>query len=211
MSSLLLHYIHDPLCGWCYAASPLIKTATDHQVEIVLHGGNLWAQATRLTPEKQRYILQNDDRIAELTGVPFGAAYRDTLLGDANTVFWSHPPISAILAAASLRKGADLEMLHAIQTAHYLYGQRVVDRHVLAALAQQIGLESRAFLETFQTCPVEEHIQDSRSWMSRFGLHGFPGFVLEHQGMHARVAHEPFFGKPEAFVRQLHVAAMELG
>lgn len=211
MHSLLLHYIHDPLCGWCYAASPLVKAAAGDGVEIALHGGNLWAQATRLTSEKQRYILQSDDRIAELTGVPFGAAYRDKLLGDADTVFWSRPPISAILAAASLRKGADLEMLHAIQTAHYLDGKRVVDGHVLAALAQQVGLESRAFLEAFRNCPVDAHIQDSRSWMSRFGLRGFPGFVLEHQGRHARVSHESFYGKPDDFVRQLHVAAMALG
>ena len=24
-----LHYLHDPLCGWCWAASPLIQAARE--------------------------------------------------------------------------------------------------------------------------------------------------------------------------------------
>ena len=27
MADAVLHYIHDPLCGWCYAASPLVAAA----------------------------------------------------------------------------------------------------------------------------------------------------------------------------------------
>ena len=27
MSSATLHYIYDPLCGWCYGAKPLIQAA----------------------------------------------------------------------------------------------------------------------------------------------------------------------------------------
>lgn len=25
MSTPTLHYIHDPLCGWCYGAAPLVR------------------------------------------------------------------------------------------------------------------------------------------------------------------------------------------
>ena len=26
-SSPILHYIYDPLCGWCYGAAPLVEAA----------------------------------------------------------------------------------------------------------------------------------------------------------------------------------------
>ncbi len=211
MSIPLLHYIHDPLCGWCYAALPLVEAAVGDGFGIELHGGNLWAQSTRLSEKKRNYIRQHDKDIAELAKRPFGAAYLGELLNDPETVFWSQPTIAAILAAGTLRCGADLAMLHAIQTAHYIQGRRVVDTSVLVSLARQIELEPQAFIEAFDACRVEDHIQNSRHLMSRFGLHGFPGFVLEHQSVHMRVTHEPFYGKPDAFVRQLHAIASGRG
>lgn len=27
MTETTLHYIFDPLCGWCYGAAPLVKAA----------------------------------------------------------------------------------------------------------------------------------------------------------------------------------------
>ena len=27
MTTSILHYVYDPLCGWCYAAEPLVKAS----------------------------------------------------------------------------------------------------------------------------------------------------------------------------------------
>ena len=35
-----LHYIYDPLCGWCYAVAPLVKAART-VIPITLHGGGM--------------------------------------------------------------------------------------------------------------------------------------------------------------------------
>ena len=29
MSTATLHYIYDPLCGWCYGSAPLVKAARE--------------------------------------------------------------------------------------------------------------------------------------------------------------------------------------
>ena len=69
-----LHYIFDPYCGWCYAISPLLAAARAAGVEVVLHGGGMLSGQARLavSPALRDYVLSHDERIASLTGLPFG-------------------------------------------------------------------------------------------------------------------------------------------
>ncbi len=207
MTDPTLHYIHDPLCGWCYAVTPMIEAVAQARIEIAMHGGGLWEPATGLAPERRDYVRQNDARIAALTGMAFGPAYLDGLLTDATTVFWSRPTIAAVLAAGTMEGGAELRMLHAIQCAHYVAGQRVVETPVLAGVARSIGLAADAFLHAFQDAPVGEHVARTRRWMQQLGLQGFPSFVLECTGQLVRVQHEPFYGRPDAFLHAVNAIA----
>lgn len=201
MVAATLHYIHDPLCGWCYAVTPLVEAVRDAGVPIALHGGGLWEPATRLGPDKSRHIRDSDARIAALTGMTFGPAYLDGLLADRDTLFWSRPTIAAILAAGTIRPDSELAMLHAIQHAHYVEGRRVVEPAVLADVADAIHLDRRAFADALNAAPGDLHVARTREWMQRHGLRGFPGFVLERGATFARVQHEPFYGQPQNFLR----------
>jgi len=200
MTAPRLHYIHDPLCGWCYAARPMVEAVKAAGIPIMMHGGGLWSPATTLTAEKSSYIRSNDQRIAVLTGMAFGPAYLDGLLHDRDAVFWSRPTIAAVVAAGAIRDDADLSMMHAIQTAHYLRGKRVVEASVLLDLAVEIGLAADAFERAVESTPVDEHIRQTRRWMQELGLHGFPSFVLEREGAFIHVRHDIFYGKPERFL-----------
>ncbi|MBV8658713.1 MAG: DsbA family protein [Burkholderiales bacterium] len=207
MNALRLHYTHDPLCGWCYAASPLVDAATRAGIALVLHGGSLWEDKTRLSQEKRQYILQHDARIAELAGVAFGTAYRDRMRNDTDVVFSSRPTLTAILAAGTLRSGADLAMLHAIQTAHYVHGQDVAAESVLLKLAQELDLDIDAFVDALNAAQVDQHFRESRDWMARFGQRGFPGFVLQDGDRYLPVQHGSFYGNPDAFLHALRALA----
>ena len=204
--SSLLHYIYDPLCGWCYAVTPMVEAVRDASVPVRLHGGGLWEPATGLGPEKRSHIRENDARIAALTGMTFGAPYMSGLLADAGTLFWSRPTIAAILATETIRGDAGLPMLHAIQHAHYVEGRRVVEPAVLADVADGIGLDRARVVEALNAVPVDTHIADTRARMRRHGLRGFPSFVLERGDDFTRVPHEAFYGQPQGFVRALGAA-----
>ena len=207
MTAMTLHYIHDPLCGWCYAVTPMIEAVMQAGIGIMLHGGGLWEPATGPTPEKRAYVRQNDARIAALTGMTFGPAYLDGLLADATAVFWSRPTIAAVLAAGTMEKDADLRMLHGVQHAHYVHGQRVVETPVLAKAAGSIGLAEGTFLHALQAAPVDEHIARTRRWMQQLELCGFPSFVLERDAKLVRIQHQPFYGRPDAFLHAVNAAA----
>jgi putative protein-disulfide isomerase len=211
MDTAVLHYIHDPLCGWCYGAAPLVKAARA-VLPVYAHGGGMMAGANRqpVTPQLRAYVLPHDQRIAQLSGQPFGDAYRDGLLKDAMAVFDSAPPITAVLAAESLQAGAGLDLLARLQTAHYLHGRRIADLAVLQDEAQALGLEGADFAAAYEACSgaaTQAHISSSRALLARAGGQGFPSFVLERDGALQLLDIGPYLGRPDAWAELLRQTA----
>ena len=204
-----LHYIFDPLCGWCYAAAPLIDAARGVPgLTVRFHSGGMLAGANRrsITPQWRDYVMPHDRRIAQLTGQPFGEAYFEGLLRDTTAVMDSAPPTTAILVAEEIA-GRGLDMLHRLQRAHYAEGRRIADYKELESLATELGLEAAAFAGAFERlsgAATDAHFRASREWLDRVGGQGFPTLVLEQaDGALARLDIGPFLGQPEAFAAAL--------
>ncbi|MHC8369722.1 DsbA family protein [Pseudomonas sp. MDT1-85] len=200
---MILHYIYDPLCGWCYGAKPLVQAA-QAVLPVIAHGGGMMTGANRQTvsPQLRNYVMPHDRRIAEYTGQPFGEAYFEGLLRDETAVFDSAPPIAAVLAAEQIA-GRGLELLGRLQTAHYVEGRRIADNAVLLELATQIGLEPEAFQQAFTDADTERHINDSRALLANVGGQGFPTFAMEQNGQFTLVDIGPWLGKPQVFAQWL--------
>lgn len=206
MSAAVLHYLYDPLCGWCYAAAPLIKEARK-LVAVQAHGGGMMAGARRqkVSAQLRDYVMPHDRRIAQVSGQPFGANYFDGLLRDASAVFDSEPPTAAMLAAEQ-QAGRGLDMLARLQTAHYVEGRRIADRAVLIDIAAEIDLPRTAFADALDAIlgeGVRAHIQATRELMGRVGAQGFPTLVLETEGRFLPVDFGAYLGRPEAFAQWL--------
>ncbi|AIY40451.1 Thioredoxin-like protein [Collimonas arenae] len=186
-SGTVLHYIYDPLCGWCYGAAPLLKAAREIDgVAIKLHGGGMMTGSSRrqVSAQLRDYVMQHDHRIAAMTGQVFGDGYFNGLLLDTTAIFDSAPPITAILAAEALA-GRALEMLDRIQIAHYVQGLRVADVAVLRGLASDAGLDATAFdgrYAELSGAATAAHIADSRALLNQMGGQGFPTFALQRGG-----------------------------
>ena len=207
MNTPILHYIHDPLCGWCYASEPLVQAAVRAGVPIVLHGGGLWDPAVHATDAKRRMMRETDAHIGRLTGQVFGTAYLDGLLINPGSVWWSRPTVAAVLAAEAVQPGRGVAMIGVVQHAHYVDGSRVVDDDVLMQAAGAIGLNSAPFRQALSQVPVDRHIQDTRALMRRHGLQGFPSFLLERDGVLVRLPHEGCYGRPDGFIALIRQAA----
>jgi putative protein-disulfide isomerase len=210
MSTATLHYIHDPLCGWCYGASPLVQAARE-VLAVVPHAGGMMTgqRRQRVTPQLRSYVMQHDRRIAQLSGQPFGDAYFEGLLRDADAVFDSEPPITAVLAAETLG-GRGLDLLARLQRAHYVEGRRIADAAVLREMAVDIGLDGDAFEAAYATqrgAPTQAHIAASRSLLDRVGGAGFPTFVLEQDGRLDVVDVSAWFGRTEPWQEWLRSQA----
>ena len=182
--AVALHYIFDPLCGWCYAAAPLVKAARGVAgLALQWHAGGMLTGPHRrtITADWREHVMPHDERIHQLTGQPFGTAYYDGLLTRLGAVLDSEPPITALLAAESLA-GKGLEMLSAQQEAYYVQGRLISEQDVLRELAVQIGLDAGGFeaaCERLRGWATDEHINNSRQLMGLAQGQGFPTFALE--------------------------------
>lgn len=210
MSTTTLHYIFDPLCGWCYGAAPLVDAAQAVPgLAITLHGGGMMVgnHRRKIDAQWRGHVIEHDARIAAMTGQPFGEAYINGLLLDTTAIMDSAPPTSAILAAEKLT-GGGLEMLHLIQVAHYQQGKRVADSSVLEGLAREVGLPVEAFMQEMafiETTMLADHIARSRALLAKVQGPGFPTFVLEDaQGQHHALPVGQYLGDAKAWQALLH-------
>ncbi|WP_274850943.1 DsbA family protein [Serratia marcescens] len=214
MTETTLHYIFDPLCGWCYGAAPLVKAAQSLPgLKVVPHAGGMMTGNNRrqITDEWRNYVIPHDKRIAEMTGQPFGEAYFNGLLRDTTAVMDSEPSITAILAAEKLA-GRGLDMLHRIQQAHYKEGRRIADTPVLEALAKELGLPSAAFIAEMRFnsgAPTAQHIAESRALLAKVQGQGFPTFALQdNEGRLHLLPAGNYLGNVEAWKNLLGAAAL---
>ena len=204
-----LHYIFDPLCGWCYGAAPLVEAARAVPgLTVAFHGGGMMTGSNRrrITPAWRGYVLPHDRRIEQLSGLPFGDAYIDGLLNDTTAMMDSEPPITAILAAEALA-GKGLDMLQRVQRAHYVDGLRIADLPVLLALAQELGLDGAAFQAAYARqagAATQQHIDASRALLAQVGGQGFPTFVLDDgSGKLSVIDIGDYLGQPAKLQAQL--------
>jgi putative protein-disulfide isomerase len=208
---MILHYIYDPLCGWCYGAKPLVQAA-QAVLPVIAHGGGMMTGANRqkVSPQLRSYVMPHDRRIAEYSGQPFGEAYFEGLLRDHTALFDSAPPIAAVLAAEQM-EGRGLELLGRLQSAHYVEGRRIADESVLFELAHGMGLDRQAFERAFSAVDTEGHISNSRAFLAKVGGQGFPTLVLEDNDQFSLIDIGPWLGKPQAFAQWLSQSLPEQG
>jgi putative protein-disulfide isomerase len=205
----VLHYFHDPLCGWCYGAAPLIDAASRVAgLTLNLLAGGLWPQPTSLPSAMRAQIRAADARIGHMSGQPFGKAYLEGWLKDESTVLDSRPPTAAWLAAQAMAPERGLAMLQAIQNAHYVAGRRVVEADVLIDLAQKLGLDAEQFKNALAAVDVDAHIESTQRAMAQLGVSGFPTAFLERERKLEGVALQSFFGRPAEFAAALTKATI---
>jgi len=203
-----LHYIFDPLCGWCYGAAPLVDAARGVAgLRVTPHGGGMMTGSNRqpVTDALRRYVMAHDERIASMTGQVFGKGYFDGLLRDTGAVFDSEPPTTAILAAEQVA-GRGLDLLKRLQRAHYEEGRRIADPAVLKELAREIGLDGAAFdaaYDAAQGADTAAHIAASRRLLAQVGGSGFPTLVLEQHGAYTLLEPGRYLGRPEQWQADL--------
>jgi len=208
-----LHYLFDPLCGWCYGAAPVLSALQGQpsvNVELLPTGLFSGEGARPMDSEFAAYAWSNDQRIERLTGQRFSEQYRHQVLGDRQRLFDSGPATVALTAVSLTAPARELEALKAIQSARYVDGKDVTSLEILAGLLRGLGLEkAAALLEQ----PREDLLAANRArtrraqaLMQEFGARGVPTLVAESGAKRWVVNHSNFYSNPGALIGELEAA-----
>lgn len=178
-------YLFDPLCGWCYGASPMVeKLAAEPDFALTLVPTGLFsgAGARLMDAAFAAYAWANDQRIERLTGQPFSNEYRHNVLGAHGGRFDSAPATLALTAVQVSEPKREFVALKAIQHARYVDGADIADTSVLAAVLRELGLEDAAKRISAPGADLldahRERVDSARQMMRRFGLQAVPSLVV---------------------------------
>lgn len=208
-----IHYLFDPLCGWCYGAIPALrKLAQLGDVDVHLSPTGLFAGENARTMDAgfAAYAWQNDQRIARLTGQVFSEHYRADVLGAAGSLFDSAPATLGVVAAGASAKEHELKALIALQTARYVDGRDNSNRAIVADVLSELGLEDAArrvlspdedLLNDYRT-----RVEAARLMMRQIGAQGVPAVVMEEGGAYATLPSSLLYGEFDALASHLRAA-----
>lgn len=208
--SKTLHYVFDPLCGWCYGASATLSAVARNpaiQLRLVPSGMFAGAGARAMDDGFASHAWSNDQRIERLTGQVFSERYRTGVLADRQQRFDSGPATLALTAVALTAPEREPDALKAIQLARYVDGLDVTRVDTLATVLRALGLEAAAERVTAPDAELRQansaRIDQAQALMQAFGARGVPTFILEHEGRRELLPASSVYSDPEAFVNQL--------
>jgi len=200
-SPIHVSYLFDPLCGWCYGASPMVEKLAaepDFTVTLVPTGLFSGTGARPMDSAFAAYAWANDQRIERMTGQPFSNEYRQNGLGADSRRFDSAPATLALTAVHVSEPEREFEALKAIQHARYVNGVDITDASVLAAVLRELGLEDAARRISAPGAELldanRERVDSARQTMGRFGLQGVPSLVVGEDEVGRVVSGNALFG-----------------
>ena len=178
--SQTLIYIHDPMCSWCWGFRPVwqqVQRAVAGKLDVRYVLGGLAADTDETMPEEMRLnVLDNWRRIQrEIPGTEF------------NYDFWTrcsprrstYPACRAIIACRMQQPELESEMLLLIQQAYYLLARNSSDLDVLVALAEQLGLDTRQFVDDIQSEVCQNVLLEEIEFCREINIFSFPSLVIK--------------------------------
>jgi putative protein-disulfide isomerase len=208
-----LYYLFDPLCGWCYGATPAVarlRETTDVAVELLPTGLFSGAGARPMDDDFAAYAWTNDQRIERLTAQRFTERYRAQVLGDRQRLFDSGPATVALTAVAQAEPVRELDALKAIQQARYVDGQDVTSLETLVALLRTLKLDAAADRLAAPDAALLDAVRartgEAQALMQGFGARGVPTFIVEANGQRRLLQTSAIYTDPQALAKQLERA-----
>ena len=205
-----IHYLFDPLCGWCYGASAGVeKLVQSGRVTLDLIPTGLFSGAGARPVDEQfaEFAWRNDQRIHELTGLPFSERYQRQVLNNYQRPFDSGPATLALVAVYTTDPDNTFGALKAIQQARFVDGQDVTDMDVLAALLTELELNSAAEMLVNQPQAAgqarDERTTRAHELLRRFGITGVPGFIADKGGELQLLSGQAIYNNPQALLQEL--------
>lgn len=180
-------YLFDPLCGWCYGATPAIQQL-GRQEEFVLElapTGLFAGHAGRIMDAVfADYAWTNDMRIEKFTGQGFSKEYQTHILGKHGSRFDSAAATLALTAVFLTTPERESEALNMLQEARYIHAQDTCNFTVVTTLLRTAGFVAASELMLSNDATLQEanhgRMRKAQHMMQTFGAQGVPTLIISN-------------------------------
>ena len=180
MKPTRLTYAFDALCGWCYGFAPALhRFATDNadRIELRVLSGGLFTGPRALPLAAYPHVPGANARIAELTGVTFGAAYQEVLALGA-TVMDSTDAATGLLALTGQPGVSVLDAAAAMQRAWYVDGRSLSDAEVYRDIAIELGLDATLVVAAYNDSATRAAAEAQFVEVGLLGVDSYPTLLV---------------------------------
>lgn len=197
-------YLFDPLCGWCYGASGIMRELSSRpEIEVELAPTGLFSGhgARPVDAQFAAFAWSNDLRIAALTGRTFTGAYREQVLGKQGGMLDSAPATLALTAVSLTASDVELDALKLIQEARYIRGLDVTENLVLIETLENAGFGAAAALLRASDEGLLEannrRLVSARALKDQFRVDGVPALIVDDGKSRRPLGASNLFGDPD--------------
>lgn len=203
-------YLFDPLCGWCYGASPMIqKLAQQSSLTLELAPTGLFAGVNGrvMDAEFAQYAWSNDLRIGKMTGQLFTEQYRTQVLAQTGSLLDSELATLALTAVSLTQPQREFETLKLLQEARYVHGLDITRPSVVEKLLRDMGLAAAAdklvSASTELSLSNNTRLQRAQRLMQTFGASGVPALIVAKGDSRRLLRGDALFGSFDDLMRSL--------
>ncbi len=180
---MILYYVHDPMCSWCWGFSPTwtrLCAQLPDTVEVNYLLGGLAPDSKEPMPkEMQEMIAGYWRRIQQhIPGTEFNFDFWQQCEPKRST----YPACRAIIAARKQQPEIEQSMIKAIQEAYYLNAKNPSDEETLISLAESLGLDKARFTTDLNAADTQQQLEKEIQFSREIGAQGFPGMIVEVDG-----------------------------
>lgn len=176
-------YIFDPLCGWCYGFSPVIKKLKEQHSEMfdfrAYLGGMVLGDRVGTIDEKFTFLKEGAiERVEQTTGVKFGERFKTDMLEKGDYVVNSEPPSIALTILRETNPEQHIELAHEVQNALYHDGHSLNELETYLPIADKYGVDREEFTEKFTQPDYQKQTFAEFQMVHELGIRGYPSVVV---------------------------------
>ncbi len=177
-----IYYFFDPLCGWCYGFSPVVKRLNEELGDkfqfAALTGGMIRNSSAQPLSEMSAYIKGAYKTVERHCNVQFGQPFLD-LLDQEDVWFGSEPPSLAFVIMKHLVKDHDVELAGKFVSLISNEGKRPGVTESYRGIVESYGIDFTEFMELYNSDKMKQLMEDEFEVTANLGISGFPALVLE--------------------------------
>jgi len=185
---MILYYVHDPMCSWCWGFSPVwkkVKESLSADIEVKYLLGGLAPDSNEPMPQAmQTEIAGYWKRIQQhIPNTQFNFDFWEQCTPRRST----YPACRAVIAAKKQDPEIEQKMINAIQEAYYLNAKNPSDDEILIFIAKKLGLDEEKFTVDLNSKETQQQLKSEMHFTQKIGARGFPSMIIEKKGTYKKV------------------------